>query len=155
MKANNENRKFVAEQIARLSGKSFAPTEPIAVREVVNAVLDSCESPAHCRRVVDQLVREPGNFPEPAVFRAVAEATRSLRSQPDPECLKCSGVGQITTVRGGEYRTFNCACGFNLGCIVCAGSGTYQALVGGVSGATRCDCWDLRPIPAQEVEVSA
>lgn len=157
MKNTPENDQFCRKHVARLLNKAFAPTEKPAMDEVVRALLESASDPTHAQRIVDELARERGPFPEPAAFRDVARATATMRSQPDPECQSCSGIGQVVVTRGGVERTVRCRCGSDPECVACYGAGEFRATFGGVSGAERCQCWALRPIERRpwEVEVTA
>lgn len=118
---SQKNREFVKNQIARLAGKDFAPTGP-ALTEVVNTLVACAESGDHARLVVEELLREPGKFPEPAIFREVSARTRNLEFQPDPDCSVCCG-GWLSVPHKYQF-----------------GSQMVET-----TKSARCGCWAWRP----------
>jgi hypothetical protein len=138
--------RFIADELARLMGKDFPPTNESAMREVIGTIARHAEDEAHVKRIIDHLVAVPGKFPEPATFAVAADITASMVLMADPSCRRCDGCGFRSQYRGGIAVELKCmCCGALSQCEACLGTGKFTVMRGGQWGTEKCDCWGLRP----------
>lgn len=144
MRSDDKTRIEVGKQVARLTGKPFAPSDATAVAEIVNTLIDCCSDIVHVQRTVDELVRKPGDFPEPALFRVAARQVSTMVRKPDYQCEKCGGTGRIVHRFGGTPVKVRCFHD-SLPCEICTGKGSFVTIRGGITGVEDCSCIQLRP----------
>lgn len=110
---------YARQQIRRLSGLSFFPTDPVAVKEMVVALRDVAKDEAAARATVDELLAAATECPKPAEIRRAVHARGAADAKdynkPQPtKCGKCddSGFKRKTFERDGEKYDFAvpCAC---------------------------------------------
>lgn len=92
---------MITEQIAkrelkRISGLSFFPTEPVAVKELVKA-LQLAETEAVAETAINEILETCTDTPKPSEIRAFVfafgETERSKRDSVRAACTECGGSG--------------------------------------------------------------
>tara|TARA_R110000868_G_scaffold40694_3_gene140116 strand:- start:97 stop:564 length:468 start_codon:yes stop_codon:yes gene_type:complete len=95
--------KFATEQLRRLQGLSFFPTEAPAVREL-RLSIEVAASDAIAVRVVGRWLEESADAPKPAQLRNLLYAENELHKQTVGKCMACGGVGAVTVWKLVTYR---------------------------------------------------
>tara|TARA_R110000868_G_scaffold15580_2_gene70876 strand:- start:507 stop:974 length:468 start_codon:yes stop_codon:yes gene_type:complete len=95
--------KFATEQLRRLQGLSFFPTEAPAVREL-RLSIEAAASDAIAVRVVGRWLEESTDAPKPAQLRNLLYAENELHRETVGKCVVCGGVGAVTVWKLVTYR---------------------------------------------------
>lgn len=112
-------REAARKQIMRMGQMNRFPKEiPESVGELVDALMTAPTEEIAKAIVSDYMASATADTlcPMPSAIRADVES-RLDPKRPDPDCLKCHGIGQIIVERNGT------------------------------TGASGCDCWARRPAP--------
>ena len=105
-------RDFVREQVRRLSGLSFFPSELEALGEIINALREAPDEGAAKQFVTDWLRSNP-EAPKPAEIYSHFDGAKPpapLEVRKDPECSICGDTGWEIVHRGGLTGARKCSC---------------------------------------------
>lgn len=107
---------YARQQIRRLSGLSFFPTDPIAVKEMVVALRDVANDEAAARTTIDGMLAACTECPKPAEIRRAVHASVTAAAKdytvPGPTRCECgdSGFKRKVVERGGQKYDFAVPC---------------------------------------------
>lgn len=100
-------REVCKREVLRLSGLPFFPAEPLAVKELVDALAEIASDASHARRTIDELVIGD-RCPMPLDIRRVGHSLRPPAPNPHAGCRDCGGTGWVHVVVRGYSAVREC-----------------------------------------------
>jgi len=110
------DEKYAKDQVRRLQAMKFFPSDPVAAKELITALL-SADDEKRAKAAVDNFLATTQECPTPAdIRRAVIREDAPEYSlpfeQPSDVCPACNGIGAIT--ENGKYVRCLCSNGVTI-----------------------------------------